>query len=482
MAAPDRLTGLPVNQQTLAASIPTTVNQTENKGPQTSTQTGGSAERASNAVSSSSSSINTTPGALSALDALIAQLTTRPDIDQAQLEADFPPATRIFSPQYGWYWQGPNGQSMSQADAQRFNQQQEAKKQIAIKNAPIIQGGTPEQKNTRAQRDAEIARNRDLQNTNVTDSDERKAALTQANLNQQSQLNAKELALTSKVTEILAGAQAFYREQNAKGQGRFSEERAKAEGQALIDKAIADALEAALPQITQGLEGAGTSKSTIAANLTQKAATKGATEGAALSANLGVQYGQLSNQLTTAFAQLDATTASELARTLATVGTNFANTGVSSNLDFEKLVTQEVANYGNQNVQLAGVLEALTRSDPNSPEAMLIQAIAASKGLVSSGTQNQVGSTNSDKSQGQVTNTSGQQNTTNTTRQPTAGTVAPVAAPGTRDFGMTFQNSSSGMPNFFTITPGSNQDLNSSYDALQSNTADALFGSPVEEY
>jgi hypothetical protein len=125
---------------------------------------------------------------------------------------------------------------------------------------------------------------------------------------------------------------------NRASQGQFSKEAAFADAQSLVNKSIADALEKAMPQITAMSEGAGTSRSTTAALMTQRAAERGAVEGAALGTQVATAYGGLSNQL-------------------------------------------------------AQTLEMLTRSDPNSPTALLIQALIGSKGLVSeqSGSQNTSG-------------------------------------------------------------------------------------------
>lgn len=131
-------------------------------------------------------------------------------------------------------------------------------------------------------------------------------------------------------------------------QAKYSKEAAGADAQALINKAIADALRQAEPGITLASEGAGASKSTFRALALQEAATRGGVEGAALGANLNVAYGQIYNQL-------------------------------------------------------GGLLEQLTRADPNGPTAMLLQAINASRGLVQSGTTS--------------SSTSGSQNTQQQTQQ-----------------------------------------------------------------
>lgn len=282
MQAIDRNTGLPSN---VSLTANTAVNKST--GPvQTSGQTTAS-DRTSQAVSGFTSGLNTTTVALDALNSLIAQLTDRPAVSDAELADKFPVATRQFSPQFGWYWVLPNGMSTDEKGAKEFNTQQAVKRQKAVEAAGTIKGGTERQKETESNRKQEIAHNRQLQ-------------------------------------------------------GEYSKEAAMGDAQFLVNKAIADALEAAMPQISAQLEGAGTSKSTLAGAFLQRAATKGATEGAALGANLSAQYGQL-------------------------------------------------------NVGLANVLEELTRSDPNSPEGMLLQAIIGSKGIATFGQNSQVADTGSDK-------------------------------------------------------------------------------------
>jgi len=114
-----------------------------------------------------------------------------------------------------------------------------------------------------------------------------------------------------------------------KQQEGFSKDAAMSDSQALIDKAISDAMRAANPRITAYSEGAGSSKSSMAALLTQEAALKGAVEGAAAGTQLATAYGQLSNQL-------------------------------------------------------EGILADLTKQDPNSPVSQLLQAVIGSKGIIES--------------------------------------------------------------------------------------------------
>jgi hypothetical protein len=149
---------------------------------------------------------------------------------------------------------------------------------------------------------------------------------------------------------------------NRQTQGQYSKEAAFIDSQALVNKAIADSLEQVLPQITAAMEGAGTSRSSMGALLTQRAAEKAGVEGAALGANAAVAYGGINNQL-------------------------------------------------------AGVLELLTRSDPNSPTALLLQAIIGSKGLVTDSTSSQETSGVSNKNQSGVNQVGGQETLQDTSRR-----------------------------------------------------------------
>lgn len=363
MAIPslDRDTGVPVDQAGklagLASAIPFT--QTQTTAPSTTSTTTRGTDSASQAVASATSSINTTPGALAALEQLITQLSDRPAIDQASVEAKYPLAKRVFSPQSGWMWTTPGGLPLSEQAATAYNARQQAKISEEVRAAGTIPGGTESQKLQQSQRQEEIQRTR-------------------------------------------------------QAQSGYSKEAAVLDANALIQKSISDALEQALPQITAGLEGAGTSKSTIGASLTQKAATKGATEGAALGANLGVQYGNIT-------------------------------TGLEQ------------------------ILELLTRSDPNSPEAMLLNAIVGSKGLVSSGFQNQMQTGTTTKT-AQAEQAASPQTVT-TTRTPTLPVSATAASRGSGVAAPTFLDQQLTEP-YMAISPGSNSVLESAYTPLFDSSYD----------
>lgn len=362
----DRNTFQPVNLPGLAATIGTNQTQTQTAAPTTSTVTSTGQERTSQAVQSINNQINTTPGALAALEQLITQLSDRPNISKAELNQQYPLAQMQWSGN-GWIGVNPTtGLPMSSAEMTQFNRQQEAKRAQATAAAGTTPGGSVAQQATATERSSEIERTRKLQ-------------------------------------------------------GDYSKSAAMSDADFLINKSIKDALELAMPQITAGLEGAGTSKSTLGAALTQKAATKGAVEGGALGANLSVAYGQISNQL-------------------------------------------EV------------VLEQLTRSDPNSPTALLLQAIIGSKGLVSAGTQSQTSSGVASKSGVATTVAGPTSQVTTVDRNP----VIPAAgAPliGQQALGMNAGNAyaSSGGPSFYAIreTTQAPSVLDSTYQNLfNSGTSD----------
>jgi hypothetical protein len=311
----DRNTGLPVSTQGLSFSQ----DQATVTGPRTDTSSATTTDRTKQAVSQATSSINTTPTALRALDDLINQLSTRSAVSDAELDAEFPKATLQYNNGKWQYVNPRTGGTLSDTEAKAFNARQDSQRSIRIQTAGVIQGGTPETQQRLADRDLEIQRNREQQ-------------------------------------------------------GKYSKEAAFTDSQALMDKALHDALETALPQITAASEGSGTSKGSMRALLTQRAAETGAREGAALGVQTSVAYGGLSNQL-------------------------------------------------------ASTLEMLTRSDPNSPEALLLQAILGSKGLVSDTVSSQVSDTTGTKNTNAVTNQGAQVSVAATDRYPAASqplTPAPV--------------------------------------------------------
>lgn len=295
----DVTTGKPANTG-LHQNLPLTEQSIGTTGGNTTSVANTNQTQVTNQVqSTSSSSLNTTPQALSALHSLISSLTDRPAISDAELAAKAPMPTAVYSPS-GWRWYDPlTGMYMDQQQAGRLTTERQAEQARLSRESGIIKGGTAEQQAQGAERQAEIGRTRTQQ----------------------------------------AG---------------YTKDAAHADAQALVDKAIADALRTAEPGITLASEGAGTSKSTFRSQQLQEAAVRGGIEGAAQGANLGVAYGQI-------FTQLE------------------------------------------------GILEQLTKIDPNGPTAMLLQALQTAKGIAQSGSSTQ--------STSGVTQTQG----TTTTNQQTAG-------------------------------------------------------------
>jgi len=274
----DATTGLPVGQQnlrqpTMIASVSQSLGRTD-VSKETAVQTGQQAQTAFQDI------LSTTPEALAALHTLIGQLTSKPAISEEQLNAKAPKVV----PQYtgtGWAYVDPlTGAYMTQTQANQTNAAREVQRQQMVAQAGMLPAGTPEQQKVTAERMTEIGRSRAQQE-------------------------------------------------------QYGKPAAMADAQALINKAIADGLRTAMPQIVAASEGAGTSKGTFRALATQEAATRAGIEGGALGANLSVQYGQIYNQL-------------------------------------------------------ESVLELLTRQDPNGPSAQLLQALNIAKGIAQKGTTSTV--------------------------------------------------------------------------------------------
>lgn len=284
----DLNTGLPVGpgnnlyRPTSEQTVTTNQGQTGQQQSQTITQTNQTTTNYSNIL-------NSTPEAVKALNELIRQLSDRPAITDAELDAQVPLLQRKYT-RTGWMWIDPQtGSYVLPQDAQRVQNERLAERERLKKEAGVIRGGTEEQRATSEARSQEIKRTRSQQ-------------------------------------------------------GDYSKDAAFADAQFLIDKAITDSLDKAMPGIVAASEGAGTSKGSFRALALQNAAQEGAIEGGALGAQLSVQYGQIFNQL-------------------------------------ESLLVE------------------LTKQDPNSPAALLLQALQASKGMV------QTGVTSSNTSGTQVANT-----------------------------------------------------------------------------
>ena len=77
-------------------------------------------------------------------------------------------------------------------------------------------------------------------------------------------------------------------------QSDYSKGAAFEDARAAASATIAEGIEAAMPQITAGIDSAGTSGSALSALLTQKAATDSARSAAKLGLEAAVQYGQIS--------------------------------------------------------------------------------------------------------------------------------------------------------------------------------------------
>ncbi len=356
----DRNTGLPVALQGLGF-------EQEQVTTTSGGQTVGTTAQAESGSSSSAQSVDmrfSTPTAINALDQLILQLMGNssagingiPGVpgnsSAGDLKVLFPDAITQFKGtvhsqnEDGTAFFNPEtGSQISRTEAAMFNAKQEAKRIAYTKGEIDAQG-----KKVAPGAVSSGQSGNSIINGNSTGNG-----------------NTGELGTAAQQRQRAARDQEIERDRQF--QGKYSKDAAFGDAQFLMNKAIHDALEQALPGITSASEGAGTSKGSMKALLTQRAAETGAREGGALGANLAVQYGGLNNQL-------------------------------------------------------AATLELLTRSDPNSPENMLLQAILGSKGIVQQGSTVGSGSSSSSKSGQSVSNTSPQTQTVNTIKQPLNSTSA----------------------------------------------------------
>ena len=269
-------TGLPVSSSSSQYRNPASEQTNTQTGGRTDTQSQTTNQQTNQSQITQQNILNTTPGALKALEDLIRQLSDRPAISEEELNAKAPNATPIYS-RAGWHYTDPlTGRPVYPNQVAQFNRERAAERQKLKEQSGIIKGGTESQKQTEQQRQTEIGRTR-----------------TQ--------------------------------------QGAYSKEAAFGDAQFLIDKALADAMRQLSPGIVAASEGAGTSKSTYRAEALQEVGARGAIEGSALGAQLSVQYGQIYNQL-------------------------------------------------------ENMLVEMTKQDPNSSAALLLQALQASKGMIQSGT------------------------------------------------------------------------------------------------
>lgn len=287
--------------------------ETSVKGPQTTrTSSNTTQEQRSNQTSVSSSyQLNTTPEILEILNQFVQQMSDRPVVSMKEASAKFPKAVAKYVP-YGaeaWVYIDPTtGRQMSNAEAQKFNAEQDAKAQQLMQSSGVIRGGTADQRAVSDARLLEIDRNRETQ-------------------------------------------------------GKYSKEAAFADAKMLGDYFTRILTEQQMPGILRAAEGSGASQGSTRALLTEQAIARNAESASKTGLDAAAAYGQINNQL-------------------------------------------------------AGVLEALTRQDPNSISNQLLNAINASKGIVQAGSQiqNVSGTTKTTTSQNQVQN---------------AGEVATV---GTRDY------------------------------------------------
>jgi hypothetical protein len=342
----DRNTGLPFKGTNPYQDQSYAQGVIQSAAPRTDTGTSTVVDRTNQSVSSYQSGINTTPQIIDALHSLIADLqgtAAKGPVTAKDAEMAVPLLVREVIPGFGptqfspgvkssYYYRDPKTGatfSAAQGDAENTNRLAQREQMVTKEITPATQAGTTEQQKQVQERQTEIARNRVAQEIIRSDT----------------------------------GTQA----------AKYSKEAAFADAQALVNKSISDALEKAMPQITAASEGAGTSKGSMRALLTQRAAERGAVEGAALGVQAAGVYGGVANQA--------------------------AGQGIQG-----------------QN-QLAGVLELLTRSDPNNPATLLLQAIIGSKGLVTQQSGSQDTSGTSVKQQDTTSNVGAQQTLTDTLKQ-----------------------------------------------------------------
>lgn len=228
----------------------------------------------SSQTSSSSYAQNMPQAALQALLDVIGQMSGVAKHTPEQAAAKTPLLIQVDSINGVQRWKDPlTGKIIygDQREVAAFNQQRLAERQTLIEGRTA---GTPEQQKAAQERDSEIQRNRSVQE-------------------------------------------------------KYSKEAALADAQNLTSYFARKMMEEAMPAISRGAEGSGTSQGTVRMLLAEQAAGRTAEAGATLGTQLATGYGQVNNQL-------------------------------------------------------ASVLEALTRIDPNGPSALLIQALNVAKGSVQS--------------------------------------------------------------------------------------------------
>ena len=293
----------------------TDVTQTSVSGPQktvtntTGTQTTTGTQR----TNSSSYQLNTTPAIMAALESAILQMTDRPAISQAQLDAQVPLAKAIFNVNSGWVYQNPlTGLSMSQKEAQMFNDQQMAKRETVKQEAGVIAGGTADQ---RAISDARLQEIKD-----------------------------------NKVT-----------------QGKYTKEAAFADAQNLGSYFTRILTEQQMPGILRGAEGSGASQGSTRALLTQQAIARNAESAAKTGIDAATAYGQVNNQLAATLEALTRQDPNGIAAQLLQA-INISKGMVQSGSQSSNTQTNQTTNTNQQSVANAdGKVETVYKDFDNGP-------------------------------------------------------------------------------------------------------------------
>lgn len=226
-------------------------------------QTGGAESTNSSTSQSQTSSTvvnkqNTPGGTLEAIQQLLAQLTERPNISEADLNVQAPlPQLSKYAIYSTTSHNSDGSQAIASYDFARYNRDlalAQQKREQLQKNSGMTSPGTAE---TKAQ---------------------------------QGQIN----------TEI---------QSNRENQAKYSKEAAFNDASALSNKFSRQLLEQVMPAITKATESSGTSGGAVRGILSQDAAARVAEAQASLGLNAAAQYGQVSNQLATILASLSTSSA-----------------------------------------------------------------------------------------------------------------------------------------------------------------------------
>jgi hypothetical protein len=292
---------------------PTQALPTGQSSRSTVTQSGGTSTISESASQSQFTSKQNTPQfALESLEQLIAQLSDRPRLSNEEAAAQFPLAERIFSPRAGWGYDMGGGRVVfgpqAHAHAQRWNQEQLARREKAQRESGTIRGGT--------------------------------------------------------VATTEAGAQrtATYEALNRARQD-YSKEAAFADASALAGRFTRELLETVMPNITKAVESSGTSGGAVAGLLAQDAAARTAEAQASLGLQTSVQYGQLANQISQILAQLSSALPPELQALVQALGVSKGtiDQGVSTatSTSNKTVQTEETKQAQDQVVQTGNPLATL---------------------------------------------------------------------------------------------------------------------------